>query len=255
MGYYSLLLLFFGVLIIGIVYTKTNTRSLKNNILFLFIFLVYLIVFFSVHHHIARTCKILVGGDVSQVMNIIRSWGILSPVISILLMVMQAVIAPLPAFLITAANGMIFGMFFGTLVSLAGAMGGALVSFMISRWFYDRYIKKALQDKKAAEYIEKISGKHGFKLILIARLLPFVSFDLISYAAGLSTIRTRTFALATLIGMIPATVVYTMLGHEIAAMEKYSAPLVVYSTGAAVVLVIIWLVQGAARKKGKRQPH
>ena len=251
MGYYSLLLLFLGVLFIGIVYARTDTRSLKNNLLFLFILILFLIVFFTVHHHFAKTCEILIGGDVSQVLEIIQPWGIASPIISIFLMTMQAVLAPLPAFLITAANGMLFGVFWGIVVSLAGAMGGALVSFSISRWFYNNYVKRVLKDKKAAEYIEKISGRHGFKIVLIARLLPFVSFDLISYAAGLSSIKSRPFALATLIGMIPATIVYTMFGHKIAEFE-YSTDFFVYSTGAALVLIIIWIVQGLTSKHRKK---
>lgn len=253
MGYYSLLLLFLGVLLIGIVYASRDTKNLKTNLVFLFILLLFLIVFFTVHHHYQKTCEILIEGNVSQVLEIIESWGIASPLISIFLMTMQAVIAPLPAFLITAANGLFFGMFWGTLVSLIGAMGGALVSFLISRWFYDHYVKRVLKDKKAAEYIEKISGRHGFKIILIARLIPIVSFDLISYAAGLSSIKSRSFALATLIGMTPATIVYTMLGHKIAEMEKYSTPLFIYSTGAALVLIIIWVVQGLTSKRSKKE--
>jgi uncharacterized membrane protein YdjX (TVP38/TMEM64 family) len=253
MGYYSLLLLFLGVLFIGIVYARTDAKNLKTNLIFLLILLLFLIVFFTVHHHFAKTCEILIEGSVSQVLGIIESWGIASPIISIFLMTMQAVIAPLPAFLITAANGLLFGLFWGTLISLIGAMGGALVSFLISRWFYNTYVKKVLKDKKAAEYVEKISGRHGFKIILITRLLPFVSFDLISYAAGLSSIKFRPFVLATLIGMTPATIVYTMLGHKIAEMEKYSTALFVYSTGAALVLIIIWIVQGLTSKRSKKE--
>lgn len=253
MGYYSLLLLFLGVLLICIVYARTDTQNFKNTILFLFILSSFLTVFFTVHHHFEKTCEILIGSDVSQVLEIIQSWGIAGPIISIFLMTMQAVIAPLPAVLITAANGLLFGLFWGTQVSLLGAMGGALVSFSISRWVYDNYAKRLLQGKKAAEYIETISGKHGFKIVLIARLLPIVSFDLISYAAGFSSIRTSSFALATLIGMLPATIVYTMLGQKMVELEKYSTGLFIYSIGAAFVLIIIWVIRALSSKHNKNE--
>ena len=58
-------------------------------------------------------------------------------------------------------------------------------------------------------------------MILTARLLPFISFDFISYAAGLSTIKMRSFLFATGIGMIPATIVYTVFGYEMEKLNMY----------------------------------
>ena len=248
MGYYSLLLLFLGVLAIGISYARIDKKTTKKNIVFLFILILFLGIFFLVHHRFEGTCAILIGGDVSQVLEIIKSGGIAAPIISILLMIMQAVIAPLPAFLITVANGLLFGVFWGTLVSLSGAMGGALVSFSIARWFYTNYAGKLLHDTKANKYIKQISGKYGFKIVLITRLLPVISFDLISYAAGLSDIKIRPFLLATLIGMSPATIVYTAFGNNIALSEKYSTMIITYSIGVSILLIIIWVIQGLSKK-------
>lgn len=252
MGYYSLLLLFLGILIIGTAYAGIHRKSTKTHLLFLFVLLLFLGIFFLVHHHFEGTCKILIGGDVAQVLKIIRSWGIAAPVISVLLMIMQAVIAPLPAFLITAANGMLFGLVWGTVISLLGALGGAVVSFFIARWIFISYAKKRIGGTKAEAYLHRISGQYGFKIVLIARLMPVISFDLISYAAGLSTISIKSFLLATVIGMFPATVVYTAFGSHIAVSQKYTTLLAIFSVGTSMVLIAIWLIQALRRRSAGR---
>ena len=185
--------------------------------LFLLSLSLFLVLFFSIHHHYQKTCIILSGESLEDIKALILSWGAAAPLMSIILMILQAVIAPLPAFLIAAANGLIFGMYWGALISWTGAMCGALVSFMMSRLFYNSFSQKILGHKKGIEYLERLESRYGFRVILTARLLPFISFDFISYAAGLSSIKVRSFLIATGIGMLPATIVYTVFGFE---MEK-----------------------------------
>ena len=249
MGIYSLTLLFIGVTIIGLSFARTKVTKLKNIILYAVIFVTYLVIFFVIHHQIEGTCKIILSDSLDQLSDIISSWGIAAPLMSILLMVLQSVIAPLPAMLITAANGLLFGVFWGTVISWIGAMCGALVSYGIARWFFDNYARKLLSAKRIMEYVERISARHGFMIVLIARLFPHVSFDTISYAAGLSTIRTRHFVLATGIGMLPATIVYTVFGHEISKLKQYSTVLLIFSSIIIIVLITLWILGSLFLKK------
>jgi len=150
---------------------------------------------------------------------------------------------------ITAANGLLFGVFWGTVISWTGAMCGALVSFGIARWFFDNYARKLLSEKRIMEYVERISARHGFMIVLVARLFPHVSFDTISYAAGLSTIRVRNFVLATGIGMLPATIVYTVFGYEISKLKQYSTLLLIFSSIIIIVLVALWILNSLFLKR------
>ncbi len=248
MGLYSFLILSFGVLILALIYFRIKIKTLKYNLIFLLLLISYLSLFFLFHHQIEKTCEILISNNTTDILTIIRSWGVAAPLISVLLMILQAVIAPLPAYLITAANGIIFGLFWGVVISSIGAMLGALVSFSITRWFYNNYARNKLKQSKTHDYIEKISSKHGFKVILIARLIPIISFDLISYAAGASTIKTSHFLLATFIGMLPATIVYTAIASKVAAIEQYSNQFVIYSILLAIILIISWLIKSSISK-------
>jgi uncharacterized membrane protein YdjX (TVP38/TMEM64 family) len=94
-----------------------------------------------------------------------------------------------------------------------------------------------------------MSSKYGFKVVLTARLLPFISFDFISYAAGLSTMKVRSFILATGIGMLPATIVYTVFGFEMEKLKEYSDRLFTFSIVAVLTLLVIWTVQGIVKHR------
>lgn len=105
---------------------------------------------------------------------------------SLILMILQAIVAPLPAFLVTAANGMIFGNIQGAILSWIGALMGALTSFYLARLFGNVAAEKIIRNQKVVDFIKRAGEKNGFYVILLSRLLPFISFDLISYMAGLS---------------------------------------------------------------------
>ena len=248
MGIYSLIFLFIGILIIGLVYTKTGNSRISHHILFAIILLLFLVTFFTIHHHFEKTCLILIAGNLDQVIKLIRSWGVAAPLMSVLLMITQAIVAPIPAFLITAANGMVFGSFWGALISWIGALMGALTSFYIARLFKKVALRKIVRNQKTAEFIIHAGEKRGFYVILLSRLLPFISFDIISYMAGLSGISPWAFILGTALGMLPATIIYTFIGHEIPAMEKNFPILLTYTTVFFFILVVFSLVQGIRKK-------
>lgn len=149
--------------------------------------------------------------DVEAIKSYILSFGIWAPIISFLLMVFQSIAAPLPAFLITFANAGLFGWVKGAILSWIGAMAGAILCFYISK-IYGRSTVEKLTSKFALEEVDKFFNKYGNYAILIARLLPFMSFDIVSYGAGLTSIGLWSFIWATGLGQLPATLVYSYVG-------------------------------------------
>lgn len=249
MTLYDLTLLFLGVLLIGLIFVRYNITRPKVLLLLLLSLTLFFVLFFSIHHHYQKTCVILAGESLEDIKALILSWGVAAPLMSIILMILQAVIAPLPAFLITATNGLVFDVYWGTVISWTGAMCGALVSFLMSRLFYKSFAEKIRSQRKGIDYINRLSSKYGFKLILTARLLPFISFDFISYAAGLSNIKVRSFIVATGIGMLPATIIYTVFGFELEKLIEYSDKLFTFSVLAVLALILVWTIQGIYKRK------
>ena len=169
----------------------------------------------------------------------IANYGALAPVISAILMVFQSVIAPLPAFLITFANGTLFGFWWGSLLSWSSSMVGAAFCFYIDRYLGIQRITQLIRQpvvEKANDFVEK----YGTYAILIARLMPFISFDVISYFAGATRMRFLGFWVATGIGQMPATLVYSYLGESASPQIKW----ILFGFGIVIAISIIkWLMR------------
>lgn len=149
--------------------------------------------------------------DQQGIERFIRAYGSQAALVSFLLMIFQAIAAPLPAFLITFANASLFGAFWGGVLSWSSAMVGAALCFYIAR-IMGRGVVERLTGKTALKAVDGFFDRYGKHTILICRLLPFVPFDPVSYAAGLTSIRFRHFLIATGLGQLPATIVYSWVG-------------------------------------------
>jgi uncharacterized membrane protein YdjX (TVP38/TMEM64 family) len=191
---------------------------------------------------IQKGLTLLMNGEGKEFITWIRSWGVFAPMLSIFLMVLQAIAAPIPSFLIAGANGMVFGVFWGIVISWVGAMLGAIVSFYLAKGFGKTVIPKKQKEKEWVKKLDQISGKHGLLIVLIARLIPVVSFDFISYAAGLTRIKVSHFLLGTGIGMLPATIIYTIIGHDFLQLEDYKGRIIILFLLLAVLFLAgLWV--------------
>lgn len=172
-----------------------------------------------VHDTVHQTLFILRTLDISAIRDYILSFGIWAPIISYLLMLFQSLIAPLPSFVITFVNAGLFGWWKGALLSWVGTVSGAAMCFWIAK-FFGREVVARLTTKTALRSVDKFFDRYGKYAVLIARLLPFVSFDVVSYAAGLTSMRFWPFFWATCIGQIPITLVYSYVGDMLTGSAK-----------------------------------
>lgn len=156
----------------------------------------------AVNTFIQQSISAFASLDQHAIERFIDSYGAQAATVSFFLMILQAIIAPLPAFLITFANASLFGAFWGAVLSWSSAMAGATLCFYIAR-ILGRDIVEKLTGKTVLQSMDTFFARYGQHTILICRLLPFVPFDPISYAAGLTSIRFRHFFLATAIGHRP----------------------------------------------------
>ncbi len=192
-----------------------------------------------------RAAGVLASGDIEAVREYILSYGAWAPVVSASLMVLQALAAPLPAFLITFANGLAFGAFWGGLLSLASATLAAAISFGISHAL-GRTVVESLVGRESLGSADRWLERHGVYAVLIARLVPVVSFDVVSYAAGLTRMGFWRFLLATVVGMAPATFVYSYLGER--SPQYIDVMLVAFG-----VVVAVFIVVAVVRRRRERE--
>ena len=176
-------------------------------------------------------------GDFSAASAFMERYGSAAAVVSFLLMVFQSLAAPLPAFLITIANANLFGWWQGAILSWVSSMTGAALCFWVAKALGREVVEK-LTSKAGLQRVDEFFERHGSQSVLIARLLPFISFDFVSYFAGLTSMSFRSFIIATGLGQLPATVVYSYVGGMLtggAQMLMY-ALLILFALGVLVVM-------------------
>lgn len=199
--------------------TKANRVGMMSFFVFLLISFLLYIGQGGVNDTINNAVTFLKNADVERFRDYLLSFGPLAAVVSGLLMVFQSVIAPLPAFVITFANGLLFGWLFGAILSWSSAMLGAVLCFYLAK-FVGRPVVEKIVTKKALDWWDSFFSKYGKHAIFIARLLPIVSFDLVSYAAGVTSVSFWQFFWATGLGQLPATIVYSFLGENATSTVK-----------------------------------
>ena len=195
-----------------------------------------------------QAVSVLGSANLEAVAAYIRSFGGYAMAFSFLLMMFSSVIAPLPAFMITLSNAAIFGWWQGAILSWSSAMAGAALCFGISRAL-GRDVVEKLAGRGVLASVEGYFEKYGSKTILICRLLPFVSFDAVSYFAGLTSMDFVSFFVATGIGQLPATIVYSYVGGMLSGGAQYLMIGLLCLFSLALLVSIVRQVYSDAQKK------
>jgi uncharacterized membrane protein YdjX (TVP38/TMEM64 family) len=146
-----------------------------------------------------------------DVESVARSWAPWTAAASVTLMVLHSFL-PLPAEVIAVANGMMFGPLIGVLVTWLGAMLGAVLAFALARYF-GRPIVCALVPDRYSRTLDGWESRPA--ALLIARLLPVISFNLVNFGAGLARVAWWPFLWTTAVGILPLTVLSVVLGNRL----------------------------------------
>ncbi|MEL3908143.1 MAG: TVP38/TMEM64 family protein [Treponemataceae bacterium] len=206
------------------------------------VFLIVGLVLFlnqTLRENFLNALAVLTGpGGVEGVVEYIRSYGAYAAAISFFLMILQSIVAPIPAFLITLSNSVIFGWWKGAILSWSSAMAGAAICFYIAR-ILGRDVVEKLNGKGMLTSIESFFERYGKYAIIVARLLPFVPFDIVSYAAGLTPMGFIPFFIATGVGQLPATIVYSYVGGKLTGGAKalMTSLLVLFALS---IIIFVW---------------
>jgi uncharacterized membrane protein YdjX (TVP38/TMEM64 family) len=147
----------------------------------------------------------------------IMGLGMTGPLAVVGLMMLAILVSPIPSAPIALAAGALYGHTWGTAYILLGAELGALAAFGLARMLG----RDALQRWLGSRLPEARLGSQGtlMAVVFLSRLLPFISFDVVSYAAGFTTLSAWRFALATLAGILPTSFLLAHFGGEMAIGE------------------------------------
>ncbi|MBW2267874.1 MAG: TVP38/TMEM64 family protein [Deltaproteobacteria bacterium] len=155
-----------------------------------------------------------------------------------------AVVAFVPASLLTLAAGAIFGLAAGTAYVFVAAMIGSCLAFLVARYLARHAVEKRLEGNQRFAAIDRAVGAQGRRIVFLLRLSPAFPFNLLNYALGLTSVRLTDYAVAGL-GMLPGTLLYVYSGKVAGDIAALAGGAAVEEGGAQTALLAVGLVATA----------
>jgi uncharacterized membrane protein YdjX (TVP38/TMEM64 family) len=186
---------------------------------------------------------------VRMIQEYFDSLGVVAPVVYVGLVMVEVVVAPIPGLMLYAPGGVVFGGFLGGLLSLIGNTLGAGIACKLIRVLGGNRFQSWFEQGRLSLYRERLV-RAGLWVILLLRINPLTSSDLVSYAAGLAGIPVWKVMVGTMLGMAPLCWAQAYLTEGIVtAIPQLIYPLIVLCVIYAVG--VVWVVvrmRGNVRK-------
>jgi len=179
-----------------------NKKIIISIIILALLFLTYFLLFKGITPEILR--------------NYIGRFGYWAPIIYILCFTILP-IAFFPVPVLALAAGLLFGFIPGTIYTLIGASLNSAIMFIMAKVLAKEAITSLIEKKlpqKASDFLRDTNPKKGFGVIFILRLIPAMPYNLINYMAGLTAISFSSYMSATMLGILPGTLVFLNIGNQ-----------------------------------------
>jgi uncharacterized membrane protein YdjX (TVP38/TMEM64 family) len=173
-----------------------------------------------------------------NIMELIDKYRSFGPLPGIFLPMLEAFLPFLPLFVFVMANANAFGLWFGFLISWAGATAGALIVFSIVRKYGQkkilRFLKKNSQVKRLMAWVER----HGFGPLFILLCFPFTPSAVVNIVAGLSKISVAQYMLAVMAGKMVMIFTISFVGYDLKSIITQP----VRTAIVGIIIFILWYV-------------
>ena len=178
------------------------------------------------------------SGDMQETVDYIDSFGAWAMVFSFLLDVLINALGFLPSIFVSTANGLLFGIVPGIIVSWLAETVGVIISFILMRTILRSSAEKLIAKSKYLQKADDFSGRNGFKIMLILRAMPYFPSGILTALGAVSKISLRDYALANLIGKFPSTSLEVVIGHDVVNYQQNLDRLM-------IVIVLVCIIYGA----------
>ena len=196
----------------------------------------------------ARLWYVMTCGDMQETIDYIRSFGIWAMFFSFWMDVLVNALGFLPSIFISTANGVLFGVIPGILVSWLAETAGVILSFLLMRTVLRSTAEKLIHKSAYLQKVDDFSGVNGFKVMLLARTIPYFPSGIITALGAVSRIRVRDYVISNLIGKFPSTALEVLIGHDAVLFEQHLGRLTMIVITATLIYGGLWYYQ---RRKNK----
>lgn len=156
----------------------------------------------------------------------VQSFGVLAPVVFILLQAAQVVFAPIPGQLLGFAAGYLFGSLAGTAYSLTGAAIGSFAAFMLSRRYGRPYVESVVYGPTLDRF-DEVCRERGLVALFVIFLVPGLPDDVLCLAAGLTELDIEKMVVVSVVGRLPGHLLVAVAGANLAAGAVWETVVIV----------------------------
>lgn len=149
-----------------------------------------------------------------------------------------------PGTILVLVGGAVFGLVLGTIWSVIGATLGAIAAFGLARYLFHDWFKERFSHHPRFQGLNRMIHRQGLRCVMTIRFAPISPFNVVNFLFGLTTVRLEAYAIGTLVGIIPGTLLYTWLGVSgmQALQGKSLIPLIVCLSLLALLSAIpVWV--------------
>ncbi len=188
------------------------------------------------------------SSDEDAVVNFVDSFGSFSYLAFMILVILEVVLAPIPALALYVAGGALFGTFLGGTLTLIGNLIGAFIAFWIARRFGRKFVERRV-DTKTRKKFDNFSQKYGALSLFVLRINPFTTSDLFSYLAGLTNMKVRSFLLGTGLGLIPMIFAQAYFGETFVKNHPILYAVLIWISIAYLLIFLYLILKTLSMKK------
>ena len=125
---------------------------------------------------------------------------------------------------------------------------GVLLSFVLLRFFFRDAAEKIINKHPTLSNLDKYSGKRGFAVMLVARMVPYFPSILLNALGALSAMSMRDYVIASFVGKFPSTGIEAIIGHDTLTHQEDPTRLIVVCIFAVVLIAGAWIYEKRAAK-------
>lgn len=194
------------------------------------IVLMFVVVHVMAPHFFGKIWRLTTGGNMEKTVAFLASYGGWAIVVSFLLDVFVNAVGFLPSIFLSTANGLIFGLPLGILISWTAESVGVIISFLILRYFLREAADKIIEKSNSLKRIDEMSGKNGLAAMAIARTMPYFPSGILTALGAVSKMSIKDYCIATFIGKFPSTALEVILGHDAVNFRQHMDRLTILVT-------------------------
>ena len=177
-------------------------------------------------------------GNMDGTIEYLRSFGVWAMLVSMFIDIVINIVGFLPSIFISTANGVLFGIYVGTLISWIAETIGVIISFFFMRTLFRKSAEQIIRKSRMLSKLDKYST---LQAMVVARAVPYAPNGLVTALGALSHISYRDYAIGCLIGKLPSVAIEVVVGHDVVNYGEHMWRLTIVTILVVVIYGGLWL--------------